>query len=293
MKKITYKELLTLLITSTAFVFTHNFITEYKPEYENFSLIGLLLFSIISNHIVFKIERKQNNTYFGRVIITFLFFLFVAIYQLLVNNVNVFRLEALLILGIFTLVIELILHPITRLFPKLYKNLTSIKLISALILGLVFFSINYNYQKETYTYWKKLTWDDFKYKPNKNTSHDAGMVLDIVIEFDKEKNKYISKAVSINELSFKKKMFTKQFDLLKHEQYHFDMTELYATKMNKFLNKKNINSKFDYIFKLSEIRKTNDDMQQVYDIETNHGLNDEEQIRWERKIDSMKNRFDF
>lgn len=287
LEKLKYKEGLTLLVTSITCIYFSNLILNYNSKSN--SIFLLLILSIITNHIIYNIEHKKNNTYAGRVIITFLFFLLIAVYQLLVNHVNLFTFNNIVVGIILIGFIELIIEPITKLFPNVYFNLTKIKLIYLSLLFLTIFIVQNKFVDNSFIYWKKLSWNDFNYKPNKETEHDAGLTLDIIIEFDNRTNKYMSHAISINELSFKKKKFKSDIDLLRHEQYHFDLAKYYSNKMNEYLNSNDINSKFDYINKHSEIRNIHNKMQEQYDNETNYSLNVKQQKNWEVKIDSLLN----
>jgi len=75
--------------------------------------------------------------------------------------------------------------------------------------------------------------------------------------------------------------------LLKHEQGHFDISELYARKIRKELSmykftKFNIYKMFIKISDrlLKESKRYNDE----YDRETNHSINKEKQAEWDKKI---------
>jgi len=75
--------------------------------------------------------------------------------------------------------------------------------------------------------------------------------------------------------------------ILKHEQLHFDICELYGRKLYKEilslirsnrLNQRNI----DKI--QSKLKKQYSNYQKTYDNETNHSINVKEQHKWERKV---------
>ena len=287
LEKLKYKESLSLLATSITCIYFSNLILNYDSKNNSFYL--LFIISIITNHIIYKIEHRKNNTYTGRFIITLLFFLLIAIYQLLINYVNLFEFN--IIIGGIIIVgfIELIIEPCAKFFPNVYFKLTKIKLAYLLFLFLTIYIIENKFKDNSYIYWKKLSWNDFNYKPNKKTEYDAGLTLDIVIEFDDKTSKYKSHAISVNELSFKKKEFKSDLDLLRHEQYHFNLARYYSIKMNRYLNDNEVNSKINYINKLSKIRNIHNKMQQQYDNETNHSLDIKQQEKWETKIDSLLN----
>ncbi|NQU34027.1 MAG: DUF922 domain-containing protein [Bacteroidetes bacterium] len=76
-------------------------------------------------------------------------------------------------------------------------------------------------------------------------------------------------------------------DVLKHEQLHFDICELYGRKLYKEiiilrnsgrLNNKHINRLY------TKIEKQYSDFQDKYDEETNHSINRKEQSKWNKRI---------
>ena len=142
-------------------------------------------------------------------------------------------------------------------------------------------------------YWSKdklLTWDDFKGKPVKGSpiaadtdsgfelrssynSNDHLLVIDLQTYFIKNKSWY--------------KPEKKSETLLKHEQGHFDISELFTRKLHENIieekiNEKNIsqritqlNEKYTY-----ELHKYQD----LYDKETEHSINEKKQMEWNEKI---------
>ncbi|MGG9971738.1 hypothetical protein ACQ33O_08080 [Ferruginibacter sp. SUN002] len=75
-------------------------------------------------------------------------------------------------------------------------------------------------------------------------------------------------------------------DLLKHEQYHFNITEIFARQIREKVTKNKLlpgSPSFDYVYSM-EIAKCNT-MQKEYDDATEHGKNKEEQLRQEKLID--------
>ncbi len=137
-------------------------------------------------------------------------------------------------------------------------------------------------------YWNKdvkLTWDDFKGNERKlvgNQSALASVTFNYIETFSGE--------VTIKVSFDKKQSIKRQRDicgeLLRHEQYHFNITELFARKFRKILSQKinisEINStKTGYDFLYVEYVK----YQKLYDEDTNHSKNVVKQKEWEEKID--------
>lgn len=76
-------------------------------------------------------------------------------------------------------------------------------------------------------------------------------------------------------------------NVLKHEQLHFDICELYGRKLfkgilglrgNGRLNERNINKL------LSKLEKEYSNYQDKYDLETEHSINRPEQVKWNSRI---------
>lgn len=84
--------------------------------------------------------------------------------------------------------------------------------------------------------------------------------------------------------------------LLKHEQLHFDISELHARKLRKLLenldaSKINKDSR-NYLNKLYEnIDKERSAMQIAFDKESNHSLNKEAELKWQQFIKEELNKF--
>jgi hypothetical protein len=131
----------------------------------------------------------------------------------------------------------------------------------------------------------KLCWNDFKGSPKNMDGIDAytqsGIELqvdnnqcNVICSFDKKKSWRIKK---------------KETDyLLSHEQYHFNICEIYARKLRKQIielnlihNQKELNKTF-YLL-LNESSKK----QIIYDKDTKHSRNQEMQLKWEKDVDQQ------
>ena len=72
-----------------------------------------------------------------------------------------------------------------------------------------------------------------------------------------------------------------------HEQGHFDITEIYARKLDNALRDYNFNPKrfktdLDEIYK--DIMEEKEELQNQYDLETDYSRNKEKQTEWLKKI---------
>jgi hypothetical protein len=78
--------------------------------------------------------------------------------------------------------------------------------------------------------------------------------------------------------------------LLKHELYHFRITEIFARKIRKEFSKSKEAPSSDTIVEILDVNEESEhDMQYRYDEEAYHGYLMKEQKRWEIKIDSLLN----
>ena len=134
----------------------------------------------------------------------------------------------------------------------------------------------------------KLSWEDFTGSPQLNSINSANSFTGVDLKMEQKNNSLI-----INTFSFFKrdkswvKTESKKESLLRHEQLHFDITELYARKFRKKLVEykltiKNVQSKLKPLFQdyLDQLWKE----QKKYDRETNHHINTKKQLEWESRI---------
>ncbi|HXB43020.1 MAG TPA: DUF922 domain-containing protein [Puia sp.] len=139
---------------------------------------------------------------------------------------------------------------------------------------------------------RKLTWDDFKARPQKNSPNAALTGTNIKFAYSYKSNEGF------------KYHITCQFDknsswgriktdyILSHEQGHFDIAEIYARRLHKALKQytpvvDNANKEVNKIYEktMGELTAT----QSQYDRETNFSINKSEQKRWLIKIrDELK-----
>lgn len=133
-----------------------------------------------------------------------------------------------------------------------------------------------------------ISWSDFKGVPHYFRSGDAGIYSRLSLEYDSITENYKVVALMNQSKSWHKSnadRFTN--DILKHEQYHFNITEAYARLMNKYIKDNPDSSLRFYQTKLVQIERELDRLQEVYDDETNHSQILDQQAKWEYKIDSM------
>ena len=174
---------------------------------------------------------------------------------------------------------------------KLKKTMKKVFVIAALA---VCFSFATNAQDtDPVILWKNnlaLRWDDFEGKPTGEHQQNAAMTFsNINIDLSKEGEKIVCEV----ECTFSKnkswvKPGKESPHLLAHEQRHFDLGEVYARKIREAISK----------LKFTDVKEFQQDVaetynsllneyrmqQELYDSETNHGLQKEQQEKWNKKI---------
>lgn len=151
----------------------------------------------------------------------------------------------------------------------------------------------------------KLTWEDFRGKPDKTSSFQANTSAGLSYSWGVRSE---NGAVTLNYEVFS--YFNPNSSwvypesrgnahLLSHEQLHFDITELHARKLRKKLSEVKIDQLGKdpraTLNKLYEnIEKERAAMQAKYDKETSHSINKEAEARWQKYIDEeMKKHGEF
>ncbi len=109
------------------------------------------------------------------------------------------------------------------------------------------------------------------------TSVDGEISGSIFVRFNRSKSWIKSKEINGDNINY----------ILSHEQLHFDICEIFGRKLYKEIVrlKKENKLKEKYINKKqSRLKKEYSDYQDIYDSETNHSINKEEQLRWNKKV---------
>lgn len=136
---------------------------------------------------------------------------------------------------------------------------------------------------------RKLTWDDFKGKPEINSTKAALTYSSIHAQFGYN-DKSLQYTITCSFDGMKSWGRIKNDYILKHEQGHFDLTEVFARKLNKDLsayrfNKNTVGDDINRIYQSVVDELTM--IQQKYDKETDHSRDFPLQSQWNHKIDSM------
>lgn len=133
---------------------------------------------------------------------------------------------------------------------------------------------------------RKLTWADFKGSPPPRAANAALTNSSIGFDMGYGSNGF-TYAISCRFDPEKSWGRVKTDPILKHEQAHFDITEIHARKLyqafkNYTFNEKTVEADVNRIY--DQILKEHQDMQHLYDAETEHSINTREQSRWLAKI---------
>ena len=139
--------------------------------------------------------------------------------------------------------------------------------------------------------WKspdQLVWSNFKARPNKLSPYHA--LTNSGISFETTYEQGVMTLVvncTFNPHQSWVKQDKKSDELLKHEQVHFDITEVHARKLRKALTEhpwkqstleRDLNKLFDKYLKMQ------DEMQHRYDEDTDHSNNADSQAAWNKRI---------
>tara|TARA_R100000935_G_C2839107_1_gene169982 strand:+ start:4030 stop:4584 length:555 start_codon:yes stop_codon:yes gene_type:complete len=147
----------------------------------------------------------------------------------------------------------------------------------------------------------QLKWEDFKGAPPEETlfhaNTNAGMSYSWEFKSSSEDIELVYKIDNIFYPNLSWVHSTSKNDiLLKHEQLHFDISELHARKLRKTLSNldlSKLNNGFKSYSKMiyEQVVKENREMQIAFDRESNHSLNIEAELRWQQFIQDELNKF--
>lgn len=131
-----------------------------------------------------------------------------------------------------------------------------------------------------------LTWEDFEGVRTDGSIGDAGTAVSIKAKpyMVKNKVKYNVYAYFNREKSW---AADKSDELLKHEQLHFDIAELYARKIRKRISElsaSGVNDVKIYNKEIQELLEESNSADVQYDLETLHGAMIKRQAAWEKNV---------
>lgn len=152
---------------------------------------------------------------------------------------------------------------------------------SSIFLTLFFVSVSFVPKTATIPY-RQLNWSDFKGKPyGEYAALTASQILYTSDYYDGKRH-FTVYSQFLPQESF---TTTTKERILKHEQLHFDITELIVRKLNVQL--KNVYTEKQALELYYQFVKEWGDLERQYDLETNNSINIGEQQRWEDKIKKL------
>jgi uncharacterized protein DUF922 len=144
-------------------------------------------------------------------------------------------------------------------------------------------------QEEQFIEWsaaKRLTWEDYLARPS--SSSDAAAITSTALGLEYHvRNNILTYKITCRFSKTRSWGKCKTDYILQHEQGHFDITEIYARKLEDAIREYNFNPKkfkadLDQIYK--DVMDEKEEVQNRYDLETDFSRNREKQEEWLKKI---------
>ncbi|MDZ4793448.1 MAG: DUF922 domain-containing protein [Bacteroidota bacterium] len=136
---------------------------------------------------------------------------------------------------------------------------------------------------------RKLSWSDYKSKPNAESDAAASTTTYLGINYNISSRSF-SYQIESRFSKTRSWGLHKTDYILSHEQGHFDIAEVYARMLHQKMSAYKFNHKTyqkDLKKIYEEVTNGKDEMQNKYDRETNHSIKKEEQASWLKKIAEM------
>jgi len=151
-------------------------------------------------------------------------------------------------------------------------------------------------QNEEFIEWsaaKRLSWEDYLAKPS--SSSDAAAITSTALGLEYHvRNNILTYTITCRFSKTRSWGKYRTDYILQHEQGHFDITELYARKLDEAIREYSFNPKkfktdLDQIYK--EIMEEKEEVQNQYDLDTDFSRNPEKQSEWLKKIQRELTRY--
>jgi hypothetical protein len=132
----------------------------------------------------------------------------------------------------------------------------------------------------------RLTWDDFQCEPKRGTDAVASTSTSLGIAYQMQQGR-LNYHITCNFSKVKSWGLMKTDYILAHEQGHFDITEIFARKLNEALmnyefNKRTFRKDINEIYQ--SIVRQKEEYQRMYDGESDHSRNRKSQYEWLERI---------
>jgi hypothetical protein len=151
-------------------------------------------------------------------------------------------------------------------------------------------------QEEQFIEWspaKRLTWEDYLARPS--TSSDAAAITSTALGLEYHvRNNILTYKITCRFSKTRSWGKYRTEYILQHEQGHFDITEIFARKLDDAIREYSFNPKkfktdLDQIYK--DIMDEKEEVQNQYDLETDFSRNPEKQAEWLKKIQKQLVRY--
>ncbi len=147
----------------------------------------------------------------------------------------------------------------------------------------------------------KLSWEDFKANPIASNGYVASTSSGISFSYSfshNEVEELLDLKVSVTSYFYPEKSWFITTDvssyILKHEQTHFDISELHARFLRKEIAEttftKNIKEEIDAIY--NRIENNRRKMQHLFDSESDHSKNKVKELEWEAYVTQQIKRYE-
>jgi predicted secreted Zn-dependent protease len=136
---------------------------------------------------------------------------------------------------------------------------------------------------------RRLSWEDFLGEPQKNTDAVATTSTTLGLAYKLEDGQLVY-SITCDFSKVKSWGSMKTDYILSHEQGHFDITEIHARKLYEALQQYEFNRKsykHDINVIYQQIVRSKEDMQAVYDAESDHSRRRAKQFDWEERITQL------
>ena len=170
---------------------------------------------------------------------------------------------------------------------NLVKTKSVLSGIALFIIVIIPLLQNSFYLPATIKRWSQLEWNDFIGIGKPFTQYGAAISSKVYLEFDTASNRFVAYAGQNNRRSWVKSSTLDYAAGLRHEQYHFNITEYHSRLLNEQLESNDSITSEEANKLLDEINSKLSAMQTNYDDDTDHSLIEEQQNYWEYKVDSL------
>ena len=174
------------------------------------------------------------------------------------------------------------------------KHLFAILLFSLFIIPSSGFAQNRDEELLEWNASQKLSWNDYKARPDPESDAAASTTSYLGIEYNITSSSFDYKIKSRFSKTRSWGLHKTEY-ILSHEQGHFDIAEIFARKLNMKMseyrfNKRTYQQDLNEIY--NDILDEKEKLQNDYDKETNHSINKERQAEWLKKIKVLLDQYE-